>query len=81
MSNRKKAFGRCGTANKAKKIGGSEMTETTDTKIEREPDGRMTCRRGKTDYNVSVMFSKTSKETIEDKLLRIIEMEMSKNDV
>jgi hypothetical protein len=80
MSNRKKAFGRCGTANKAKKIGGSEMTETTDTKTEREPDGKMTCRIGKTDYNVSVMFSKTSKETIEDKLLRIIEMELSKND-
>jgi hypothetical protein len=57
------------------------MTELEDKKTEREPDGKMTCRIGKTDYNVSVMFSKTSKETIEDKLLRIIEMEMSKNDI
>jgi hypothetical protein len=57
------------------------MTEIEDKKTEREPDGRMTCRIGNTDYNVSVIFSKTSKETIEDKLLRIIEMEMSKNDV
>jgi hypothetical protein len=46
-----------------------------------EPDGKMTFRIGKTEYNVSVMFSKTSKETIEDKLLRIIEMELSKPDV
>jgi hypothetical protein len=45
-----------------------------------EPDGKMTFRIGKTEYNVSVMFSKTSKETIEDKLLRIIEMELSKDN-
>jgi hypothetical protein len=57
------------------------MTKTIDKQAEREPDGKMTCRIGKTDYNVSVMFSKTSKETIEDKLLRIIEMELSKNDI
>ncbi|MDR0943069.1 MAG: transposon-encoded TnpW family protein [Ruminococcus sp.] len=57
------------------------MTELVNKKTEREPYGKMTCRIGKTDYNVSVMFSKTSKETIEDKLLRIIEMEISKNDI
>jgi hypothetical protein len=36
---------------------------------------RMTKRIGSTTYKVSVYFSKTSKETLADKLARLIEME------
>jgi hypothetical protein len=38
-------------------------------------------RIGSTLYEVSVRFSQTSRETMQDKLLRLIEREASKNDV
>lgn len=37
-------------------------------------------RIGSTTYEVSVHFSRTSKETMEDKILRLIEREVDKND-
>jgi len=44
-----------------------------------EPAAILRKRIGSTTYVVSVHFSKTSKETIEDKILRLIEREVRKD--
>lgn len=56
----------------------------TDAKIGAEKYGstepmKMMRRIGSMTYEVSVHFSRTSKETIEDKILRLIEREVRQN--
>jgi hypothetical protein len=43
---------------------------------EREPL-KLVRRIGSTDYTVSIHFNKKSKETLEDKILRLIELEVN----
>jgi len=50
-------------------------TVTTSANMRSEPV-MLRERIGSTTYEVSVHFSKTSKETMQDKLLRLIEQEM-----
>ena len=54
------------------------MTQNTDTtnKANVNPAGTFNMRVGNTTYVVGVHFSQTSKDTLEDKLLRLI-----KNDI
>ena len=47
--------------------------------IDTAEPSRFTQRIGSTIYVVSVRFSRTSKETIEDKILRLIESEVRKS--
>jgi hypothetical protein len=51
----------------------------TTADYEREPHQVLRQRIGSTDYIVSVRFSATSKETLQDKLLRVIEREVLSN--
>ena len=44
-----------------------------------EPETTLRKRIGSTTYVVSVHFSKTSKETMEDKIFRLIEREVRNN--
>jgi hypothetical protein len=46
---------------------------------EREPHKVLRTRIGSTEFLISVRFSETSKETIEDKILRLIESEVRSN--
>ena len=52
---------------------------TADKAVERtDKPLRITKRIGSTTYKVSVHFSKTSKETMDDKLIRLIERDAVK---
>jgi len=48
------------------------------SQMESEPV-KLLRRIGSTTYEVTIHFSKTSKETVEDKILRIIEREVTRN--
>jgi hypothetical protein len=52
---------------------------TSRITAESEPS-KLLKRIGSTEFLISVRFSETSKETIEDKILRLIEREGFKND-
>jgi hypothetical protein len=52
----------------------------TTAEQQREPMNKLVCRIGSTEFIVSVKFSATSKETMEDKILRLIESEVRQND-
>lgn len=56
------------------------MQETTTALKEQIPSeqGSFTKRIGSTNYRVSVHFSKTSRETINDKILRLVKNEAAK---
>lgn len=57
------------------------MTEnaTVPKKIQREtPPYKMNRKIGSTTYNVSINFSKTSRENINDKIIRLIRNEAQK---
>ena len=56
------------------------MQAITETKTERQPReaGAFTKRLGSTNYRVSVHFSKTSRETMNDKILRLVKNEVAK---
>ena len=58
------------------------MPKETEPVIGREDTPRPVLRKriGPTLYEVSVRFSQTSRETMQDKLLRLIEREVSGND-
>jgi len=51
--------------------GGKQSTQT----------GRFTRRIGSTTYHVTVHFSQTSKETMDDKMLRMIQNEIATREV
>ena len=51
------------------------QTTSTDEKGLRNEPGAFTKRIGSTTYRVSVHFSKTSRETVKDKILRLIKDE------
>ena len=51
------------------------MQKATASTVKNTEPLTMLKRIGSTDFIVSVHFSKTSKETLEDKLLRLIESE------
>jgi hypothetical protein len=52
---------------------------TAEREFEREPQKVLRTRIGSTEFLISVRFSETSKETIEDKILRLIESEVRSN--
>lgn len=56
------------------------MQAITETKTERQPReaGTFTKRLGSTNYRVSVHFSKTSRETMSDKILRLVKNEAAR---
>lgn len=54
----------------------TDKTTTTTTKAE-QPD--FVKRIGKTTYKVNVHFSTTSKETLNDKIIRMLRNEVSKS--
>ncbi|MCL2610138.1 MAG: transposon-encoded TnpW family protein [Defluviitaleaceae bacterium] len=49
----------------------TEDTKNTEKKPERESFGQMTKKIGNITYEVNFYFSETSKETIQDKILRL----------
>ena len=51
------------------------MQTTTEKKEQPRESGVFTKRIGTTTYRVSVHFSKTSRETVNDKILRLIKNE------
>jgi len=55
-----------------------ENIENIEKKQEREPFGQMIQTIGNTTYEVNFYFSETSKETIQDKILRLARTDMSK---
>ncbi len=55
------------------------MKNENTIKATSERDGQFSRRIGSTTYLVSVHFSKTGKETIEDKIMRLIENEVGKS--
>lgn len=56
------------------------MQAAAKTAIDKGTDKplRLTKRIGSTTYKVSVHFSQTSKETVDDKIMRLIEKDVSK---
>ena len=54
-----------------------QTTSTNEKGLRNEP-GAFTKRIGSTTYRVSVHFSKTSRETMNDKILRLIKNEVRK---
>jgi hypothetical protein len=52
--------------------------KTSGKRAESEPSKLLT-RIGSTTYKVSIRFSETSKETLEDKLLKLVESEVPKS--
>ena len=56
----------------------SGAVKAQDTKPQTDPP-KFSKRIGSTTYIVSVHFSQTSKETVEDKLLRLIESEVRRS--
>lgn len=54
---------------------GNGAATTAERKFEREPHQVLRERIGSTEFIISVHFSNTSTETIEDKILRFIERE------
>jgi hypothetical protein len=60
--------------------GAEKMQAITEPKTEQQPreGGTFTKRIGSTNYRVSVHFSKTSRETMHDKILRLIKNEAAK---
>jgi hypothetical protein len=63
------------TTTNAAKAASAAKTAVND---EREPL-KLLKRIGSTVYSVNVRFSETSKETLEDKILRLIEREVTKS--
>jgi hypothetical protein len=59
--------------------GADKMQAITETKTERQPReaGTFTKRLGSTNYRVSVHFSKTSRETMNEKIMRLIKNDAS----
>ena len=57
------------------------MQTTTVTKEQPHESGVFTRRIGSTTYRVSVHFSKTSRETVNDKILRLIKNEAASGRV
>jgi hypothetical protein len=57
------------------------MQTITEPKPERQPreTGTFTKRTGSTNYRVSVHFSKTSRETMSDKILRLVKNEAARS--
>ncbi len=53
------------------------MQTTTAKKEQPRESGVFTKRIGSTTYRVSVHFSKTSRETVNDKILRLIKSEVT----
>jgi hypothetical protein len=53
--------------------------QNINTEMSQDTQPLFTKRIGSTTYTVSVHFSQTSKETAEDKLLRLIESEVCKS--
>lgn len=54
------------------------MKSDNKSKANNNEGGRFSRRIGSTTYLVSVHFSKTSKETFEDKMMRFVESEVRK---
>lgn len=56
------------------------MNEKIMTKQEPQNDGSFTMQVGNTTFLVGLHFSKTSKETLEDKMKRLIEKDIRNNN-
>ncbi|MDR1247150.1 MAG: transposon-encoded TnpW family protein [Clostridiales Family XIII bacterium] len=54
---------------------GNGAAEIAERKFEREPHQMLRERIGSTEFLISVHYCNTSKETIEDKIIRLIERE------
>jgi hypothetical protein len=57
-----------------------ENKENLEEKKEREPFGGMVKKIGNITYHVNFYFSETSKETVQDKILRLARNDNSYND-
>ena len=64
-----------GQRKESRTITSENKTDTTANPIQDNKPMRLTKKIGSTTYKVSVHFSRTSKETVDDKIIRMIQNE------